>query len=136
MRIELNYKSGQSPYLQIVEQIKYAVAAGSIESHDPLPSIRSLAQELRINHNTVAKAYTELERSGIIATRAGKGCYVTENHSPLKKSARRQILSDAVDGVIVEAFHLKIDHDTYLQVCEERWSAFEKRRQEKRPTKN
>ena len=71
MRLQLNFKSGKPVYLQIVDQVRAAVAAGSIRAGEPLPSIRPLAEELRVNRNTVAKAYTELESQGVIETAAG-----------------------------------------------------------------
>src|SRR5258705_34560 len=62
MMIQLNFKSGKPVYLQVVDQIKAAAASGALRSGEPLPSIRPLAEQLRINRNTVAKAYAELER--------------------------------------------------------------------------
>ena len=78
MRFQLNYKSGKPVYLQMVDQVKAAAASGAVRDGDPLPSIRPLAEELRVNRNTVAKAYAELESQGVIQTTAsaaefGKG---------------------------------------------------------------
>jgi GntR family transcriptional regulator len=61
MMFKVDYKSGKPVYLQIVDQVRHAVASGALQADEPLPSIRPLAEELRINRNTVAKAYTELE---------------------------------------------------------------------------
>ncbi len=79
MRIHLNFKSGKPVYLQVVDQVKSAAASGAIRSGEPLPSIRPLAEELRVNRNTVAKAYAELESQGVIETIAGKGCFLRAN---------------------------------------------------------
>ena len=76
MRFQLNFKSGKPVYLQLVDQVKAAAASGAVQPGEPLPSIRPLAEELRVNRNTVAKAYTELESQGVIETIAGKGCFV------------------------------------------------------------
>ena len=78
MRFQLNFKSGKAVYLQLVDQVKVAAAAGALQPGDPLPGIRPLAEELRVNRNTVAKAYTELESQGVIETVAGKGCFVRD----------------------------------------------------------
>ena len=64
--------------------------AGAVRPGEPLPSIRPLAEELRVNRNTIAKAYAELESQGVIETIPGKGCFVKANHSPLKKEVRQQ----------------------------------------------
>ncbi|MCR4373680.1 MAG: GntR family transcriptional regulator, partial [Acidobacteria bacterium] len=79
MRFELNFKSGKPVYLQVVDQVKAAVASGAAKAGDSLPSIRPLAEELRLNRNTVAKAYTELESQGVIETEAGRGCFISAN---------------------------------------------------------
>src|SRR5437016_12918107 len=91
MLLQINFKSGKPVYLQVVDQIKAAAAAGTVQTGEPLPSIRPLAEELRVNRNTIAKAYTELESQGIIETIPGKGCFLKANHSPLRKDARRKL---------------------------------------------
>ncbi len=93
MLIQLNFKSGKPVYLQVVDQVKSAAASGALQAGEPLPSIRPLAEQLRINRNTVAKAYAELESQGVIETIAGKGCFVTANNSPFKKEVRRKMLA-------------------------------------------
>src|ERR1700733_8146305 len=100
MTILLNFKSGKPVYLQVVDQVKSAVASGALQSGESLPSIRPLAEQLRINRNTVSKAYAELESQGIIETIAGKGCFLAQNHSPFKKTVRDKMLADDVDAAI------------------------------------
>src|SRR5512145_126741 len=128
MRLQLNFKSGKAVYLQIVEQVKVAIAAGGLQTGDALPSIRPLAEELRVNRNTIAKAYAELENQGVIETLAGKGCFVRAGTSPLRKDVRRKLLADRVDDAIVHAHHLKIDRDDFLRLAEERFDALEQKR--------
>ena len=70
MFVQLNFKSGKPVYLQVVDQIKAAAASGALHAGEPLPSIRPLAEELRVNRNTIAKAYTELESQGVICVGA------------------------------------------------------------------
>ncbi|HVV70970.1 MAG TPA: GntR family transcriptional regulator [Verrucomicrobiae bacterium] len=128
MLLQINYKSGKPVYLQVVDQIKAAAAAGTIQSGEPLPSFRPLAEELRINRNTIAKAYTELENQGVIETIPGKGCFVRPNNSPLKKDVRRKLLSDELDQVIVQAHHLQFPGAEFLELVRERMSAMEEKR--------
>ena len=85
VRFQLNFKSGKPVYLQLVDQVKAAAASGAVQAGEPLPSVRALAEELRVNRNTVAKAYAELESQRVIETVAGKGCFVRATSSPFKK---------------------------------------------------
>src|SRR5438445_5190171 len=94
MLFQLNFKSAKAVYLQLVDQVKAASASGVVRAGDPLPGIRPLAEELRVNRNTVAKAYAELESQGIIETLAGKGCFVRLNGSPFRKDVRRKLLAE------------------------------------------
>ena len=131
MRLQLNFKSGKPVYLQIVDQVRAAVAAGSIRAGEPLPSIRPLAEELRVNRNTVAKAYTELESQGVIETAAGKGCFVRNAGTPLKKKACLTLLAEEVDQAVVQAHHLQVTRAEFLKLVEERLDSFEEQRHRK-----
>ena len=128
MRFQLNFKSGKPVYLQVVDQVKAAAASGAVRDGDPLPSIRPLAEELRVNRNTVAKAYAELESQGVIETVAGKGCFVRAANSPYRKEVRVELLTQAVDDAVVQAHHLQIAKAQFLRLAEERYDAFEHRR--------
>jgi GntR family transcriptional regulator len=122
---QLNFKSGLPVYLQLVEQVKAAVASGSLRPDEALPSIRALAEELRVNRNTVAKAYAELESQGVVDTAAGKGCFITDKHSPLKKEVRLKMLAAEIDGAIVQAHHLQIDDAQFIELVRKRLEFFE-----------
>src|SRR5437879_3635430 len=128
MRFQLNFKSGKPVYLQMVDQVKAAAASGAVRTGEPLPSIWPLAEELRVNRNTVAKAYAELESQGVIETIAGKGCFVRANHSPLKKAARLDLVTRAVEEAVVQAHHLQVGKAEFLRVAEERFDAFQQKR--------
>jgi GntR family transcriptional regulator len=128
MRFQLNFKSGKPVYLQMVDQVKAAAASGAVRHGDPLPSIRPLAEELRVNRNTVAKAYAELESQGVIETIAGKGCFVRANHSPFKKAVRLELLTRDIDGAVTQAHHLMVGKAEFLRLAEERFDAFEYQR--------
>ena len=128
MLLQINYKSGKPVYLQVVDQIKAAAASGAMQAGEPLPSIRPLAEDLRVNRNTIAKAYTELESQGVIETIPGKGCFLKPNNSPLKKEVRRKLLTDEIDQVVVQAHHLQVPRDEFLAMVRERLDAMEKKK--------
>jgi GntR family transcriptional regulator len=128
MRLQLNFKTGKPVYLQIVDQVKAAAASGATRAGDPLPSIRPLAEELRINRNTIAKAYAELESQGVIETLPGKGCFIRANSSPYKKEVRMKLLAQAVDDAVVQAHHLQVSKADFLELTERRFDAFEQQR--------
>lgn len=130
MFIQLNFKSGKPVYLQVVDQIKSAAASGVLRPGEPLPSIRPLAEQLRINRNTVSKAYAELESQGIIETLAGKGCFVSANHSPFKKQVREKMLADEIDAAIVQAHHLQVGEEEFLVLVKERLEVMKQRSKE------
>lgn len=127
MLLQINFKSGMPVYLQVVDQIKSAAASGTVQSGESLPSIRPLAEELRVNRNTIAKAYTELESQGIIETIPGKGCFLKPNNSPLKKEVRRKLLTEEIDQVIVQAHHLQVPPAEFLNLVRDRLAAMEQR---------
>jgi len=128
VRFQLNFKSGKPVYLQLVDQVKAAAASGAVQSGDALPSIRPLAEELRVNRNTVAKAYTELENQRIIETIAGKGCFVRAGSSPFRKDVRLKLLTTEIDQAVVQAHHLQVARAEFLELVEERFDAFDQKR--------
>src|SRR5436190_16921173 len=109
MLFQIDFKTGKPVYLQLVDQVRYAAASGALRAGEPLPSIRPLAEELRVNRNTVAKAYAELESQGVIETIPGKGCFLKENNTPFTKSVRQKILVKEIDEAVVTAHHLQIE---------------------------
>jgi len=114
MIFSLNPSAGQPLYLQLMQQIRHAVETGILQHGDPLPGIRTLAEELVISHNTVAKAYSELAHEGLLELRHGSGAYVNAKrirklHSEKVRLARRrvQILVQSLrqDGLSDEEIH-------------------------------
>ena len=128
MLFHINFKSGMPVYLQLVDQVKAAAASGALKPGEPLPSIRPLAEELRLNRNTVAKAYAELESLGVIESLPGKGCFLKQNHSPLRKEIRRKLLIEEIDQAIVMAHHLQVPGPEFLELIQERMAALEHKR--------
>src|SRR6476661_8432266 len=128
MLLQIDFKSGKPVYLQLVDQIRAAAASGAIRPGEALPSIRPLAEELRVNRNTIAKAYSELENLGVVETQPGRGCYLKENHAELRKDVRRKLLMEEIDQAIVQAHHLQVPNEEFLQLVHERIAAFGDRR--------
>ena len=124
---QIDFKSGTPVYLQLVEQVRHAAAAGGLRAGESLPSIRPLAEELRVNRNTIAKAYAELENQGVIETLPGKGCFVKAVNSLLTKSARTDLLAQEIDRAIVAAHHLQIDDAELLALMKKRLETFDRR---------
>jgi GntR family transcriptional regulator len=81
MEIQIDFRSGQPIYIQIVEQIRRLVASGELKQGDQLPTVRQLATDLRVNFNTVARAYRLLDEARLISTQQGRGTYVWEQPS-------------------------------------------------------
>src|SRR5208282_5078428 len=127
MLFRIDFKSGKAVYLQLVDQIRYAAACGALRSGEPLPSIRPLAEELRLNRNTVAKAYAELESQGVIETIPGKGCFLKENDSPFTRTVRQKLLQAEIDEAVVMAHHLQVDREKFLALVKERLDYFERK---------
>ena len=128
MILQINFKSGKPVYLQVVDQIKSAAASGALQVGESLPSIRPLAEELRVNRNTVAKAYGELESQGIIETLPGKGCFLKVNHSPLKKDARHKLLIEEIDEAVVQAHHLQVPRREFIDLVHERFDTLDEKK--------
>jgi GntR family transcriptional regulator len=127
MLFQIDFKSGKPVYLQLVDQVRYAAASGALRAGETLPSIRPLAEELRVNRNTIAKAYSELESQGIIETLPGKGCFLKENNTPFTKGVRQKLLLKVIDEAVVTAHHLQVDREAFLTMINERLEYFERK---------
>ena len=128
MVFQIDFKAGKPVYLQLVDQVRYAAASGVLRTGEPLPSIRPLAEELRVNRNTVAKAYAELESQGVIEAIAGKGCFLRTNNSPFSKEVRRRLLTDEIDEAVVQAHHQQVSRSEFLRLAEARFDSFQEKR--------
>src|SRR5437867_4642423 len=120
MQIHISTNDGVPIYLQIVNQIKYLVAAGRLDAGDEIPPIRVLAGQLLVNPNTVARAYLELERAGVVSKRHGSGTYVSDAGSPLARRERVKILSERADALLVEAQQMNVDPEEVIKLLRER----------------
>jgi GntR family transcriptional regulator len=120
VRIHITSNDGVPIYLQIVNQVKHLVASGRLAPGEEIPAMRVLAEQLVINPNTVARAYLELERAGIVTKRHGSGTYISEGTSPLSHREKLKVLTERVDALLAEAGHLGIDLSRVLELLEER----------------
>ena len=120
MQIRITSSDGVPIYIQIVNQVKHLVAAGRLQPGEEIPPIRVLAQQLVVNPNTVARAYLELERAGVVTKRHGSGTYVSETRSSLSRREKFKVLTQRADALLVEAGHLDIELDEVMALLHER----------------
>jgi GntR family transcriptional regulator len=112
-------------YRQIVDQVRLAAATGDLPPGQAMPSVRSLADQLVINFNTVAKAYGELVRDGVLESLQGKGFFVAEKRQIYSKAERLRRLRQAVDAFIHEAVFLDFTADEIRSAVDEKLAALD-----------
>ena len=120
MQIRISESDGVPIYQQIVNQVKYLIASGQLGLGEDLPPIRSLAEQLLVNPNTVARAYRELELAGVVVKRRTTGTYVSEAGSRLAREERLRILTERIDTLLAEAHQLAVHTDEVIQLIRER----------------
>jgi GntR family transcriptional regulator len=118
--IRLDFRSGTPIYTQIVEQVKQQVISGELKPGDQLPTVRALALELRVNFNTVARAYRLLDEAGIISTQQGRGTYILEVPPPERtEKLRKQALEVLTRDYLKEALRLGCSQDEIIESLKE-----------------
>ena len=125
MQLRLSTSDGVPIYLQIVNQIKYLVASGRLSPGEELPPIRVLAERLVINPNTVARAYKELERAGVVVKRRTTGTFVSDAGSPLARPEILRILTERIDALLAEARALNVGRDELFDLIRQRQQKLE-----------
>jgi len=125
VRIHISSSDGVPIYLQIVNQVKYLVASGRLAPGEELPPIRVLAERLVVNPNTVARAYRELEASGVVEKRRTAGTFVSEAGSPLARRERLRIVTERVDALLAEARQLGIGVSEIVELIARRAEAMQ-----------
>ncbi len=120
MHFQISLQDGVPIYRQIVNQVKYMVAAGKLQPEDELPPMRALAKQLLVTPNTIVKAYGELESAGVIYKRRGAGTYVSRQGSPLARREQRRILVERVDGLLSEARQMDFSFEEVIQLLRSR----------------
>ncbi len=108
MLLQIDNASPRAVYQQIIDQVKRDIALGRIRVDEKLPTVRQLASSLVINPNTIAKAYRQLEQEGIIVTRPGAGAFAAPLGSQLSEAVSKQIVTQQLERVIVDAVHMEI----------------------------
>lgn len=117
MNLEIDFRSGIPIYLQVVERIKEQLAAGKLRPGDQLPTVRSLAMELRVNFNTIARAYRIMDDSGIISTQQGRGTYILELPSPeVSERIRQKALEELTRRYLADAEQLGVSPEELDEV--------------------
>ena len=106
MFIQINPASSTPIYVQIMEQIKYAIASGVAKEGEQLLSVRELARQLRVNPNTISKAYHELEREKYLITHKGKGVYIAPSTSILTREEKERLVGEKLEAALVDARNL------------------------------
>ena len=102
--LKIDFRSGLPIYAQIVEQIRHMLACGKLKQGDQLPTVRQLATDLRVNFNTIARAYRLLDEAGLISTQQGRGTYIWETPTPeTTQKLRRQELEELTHHYLSEA---------------------------------
>ncbi len=124
MIFQIDFDAATAVYRQLVDQVRYAAAAGTLKPRDPLPTIRPLARQLHLNRNTVAKAYTELETLGVIKTVPGKGCFIEAVKTPFTSAVRHKLLVAKIDAALVAAHQLQVDPAAFSVLVAERAKFF------------
>jgi len=119
MHIHIQSQGGVPIYLQVMQQIKYLVASGKLVPGEELPSIRTLAEQLLVNPNTIARAYRELEAAGVVEKRRTAGTYVAETGPPLARKERLKLLKERIDQLLVESFQMGFELDDVLKLIQQ-----------------
>jgi GntR family transcriptional regulator len=124
MAFHIDTSSRLPIYQQLAQQIREAIARGELRPETALPSVRQLSRELVINPNTVARAYSELEREGLLECQHGRGVYVAPPGHDRTRSARARRLAELLDRWLTEAVHLGYSADDVLRLVAERVREF------------
>jgi GntR family transcriptional regulator len=97
LNISINLRSGVPAYIQIIENIQRLAGNGDLIPGDQLPTVRQLAAELQVNHNTVARAYRLLDEAGVISTQHGRGTYLVEQPS---EESRQKLRQEVLENIV------------------------------------
>ena len=123
LMLYIDFRSGLPIYTQIVNQVQTQVASGNLQPGDQLPTVRALAEELRVNFNTVARAYRILDEARIISTQQGRGTYITEIPPPnVTERLRRESLEALTQRYVIEAMRLEFSKREITEMVKEQLS--------------
>lgn len=126
LRIQITTGSQTPIYRQVIDQVRATIASGNLQVGDALPSVRSLASELVVNPNTVAKSYSALVRDGVIESHKGRGYFVAKRREIYTKAEKGRRLSEAVAPVLAEAISLGFDQQAVISEIEKQFKRLSK----------
>ena len=124
LMLQIDFRSGLPIYTQIVNQVQAQVAGGILKPGDQLPTVRALAEELRVNFNTIARAYRILDEARIISTQQGRGTYITEIPPPrVTEKLRKESLQALTERYLTEAIRLEFSKDEISEMVKDQLRA-------------
>ena len=126
LMLQIDFRSGLPIYTQIVNQVQAQVAGGILKPGDQLPTVRALAEDLRVNFNTIARAYRILDEARIISTQQGRGTYITEIPPPkVREKLRQESLQALTERYISEAMRLDFSKDEISEMVQDQLKAWD-----------
>ena len=126
LTLHLDFRSGLPIYIQLMNQIESQVLGGTLKPGDQLPTVRAMASELRVNFNTVARAYRLLDEAHIISTQQGRGTYITEVPLPeVTERLRQETLDALARKYIGEALRLEFSKKEIIQIVRDQLKAWQ-----------
>ena len=125
LMLQIDFRAGLPIYTQIVNQVQTQVAGGVLKPGDQLPTVRALAEELRVNFNTIARAYRILDEARIISTQQGRGTYITEiPPQKVTERLRRESLEALTQQYLTEAMRLEFSRDEISEMVKAQLKAW------------
>ena len=119
LHFQFDPHSGVPVYRQLMDQIKYYVASGTLSSGDQLPSIRELAQSLAVNPTTIVKTFNELVHEGVVELRHGKGAFIAQRSEDISIEEGEKSMRRLARQLAVEASQMKADRNRVLEIVDE-----------------
>jgi GntR family transcriptional regulator len=117
--IQIDFRSGVPIYIQIMDQIRLQVASGDLKPNDQLPTVRQMASDLRVNFNTIARAYRLLDDAGLISTQQGRGTYILESLGEDRSVIfQKEAIIDLTRNFLKEAAQLGYSYQEILSIIE------------------
>src|SRR5687768_8669054 len=133
LMLHIDFRSGLPIYTQVVNQVETQVVSGILKPGDQLPTVRALAEELRVNFNTIARAYRILDEARIISTQQGRGTYITEIPPPhVTEKLRKESLQALTERYVSEAMRLDFSKDEISEMIKEQLKTWEANNQPER----
>ena len=117
MKLAIDNRGLKPIYVQIMDEVRRLIVIGDLKPHDLLPSVRQLAADLRLHHNTIVQAYRELEREQVVYARRGQGTFVAEPSTP--EAERDRLLGEVVERALTDAQRHGIAPDALVEALRE-----------------